>query len=78
LGWRKANPEYTFKLSVDTENDLAHGATHFRASCLLFQIFQLMMLWNLLKKKPEILLINQESEINSGYKKSIATDKEVR
>ena len=26
LGWRKANPEYTFKLSVDTENDLKRTA----------------------------------------------------
>jgi hypothetical protein len=31
----------------------------------------------LLQQKPELLLINSESEINSGYKKSIANDRTV-
>lgn len=77
LGWRKANPEYTFKLSVDTENDLRMAQRIFEelSSVPDFSIDDVV---ELLKKKPEILLINQESEINSGYKKSIATDKEVR
>jgi hypothetical protein len=32
---------------------------------------------DLMNRKPELLLINQESEINSGYKKSIREDRTV-
>lgn len=77
LGWRKANPEYTYKLSVDTENDLRMAQRIF-AELSSIQNFSIDDVVTLLKTKPEILEINQESEINSGYKKSIATDKEVR
>jgi hypothetical protein len=32
----------------------------------------------LLRRKPELLEINRESEINSGYKKSISEDRMVK
>jgi spore coat polysaccharide biosynthesis protein SpsF len=77
LGWRKANDAYHYKLSVDTENDLR----------LAEQIFQELYdnpdfgideVVELMNQKPELLLINQESEINSGYKKSIREDRTVK
>jgi len=77
LGWRKANDDYHYKLSVDTENDLR----------LAEQIFQELHdnpdfgideVVELMNRKPELLLINQESEINSGYKKSIREDRTVK
>ncbi len=76
LGWRKANPDYTFKLSVDTEDDLKMAQRIFSEleSTPDFSIDDVVQL---LTKKPEILAINEESEINSGYKKSIESDKQV-
>jgi len=32
---------------------------------------------DLLSRKPEILAINSDSEINSGYKKSLINDRKV-
>lgn len=76
LGWRKANDRYNFKLSVDTENDLKLAEEIFRQleSKPDFSIDEVV---ELLNSKPELLSINQESEINSGYKKSIANDRTV-
>jgi len=77
LGWRKANAEYLFKLSVDTENDLlvAQCIFHELSSTPDFSIDEVV---NLLKRKPEILEINKDSTINSGYKKSIREDRQVK
>jgi spore coat polysaccharide biosynthesis protein SpsF len=76
LGWRKANDRYNFKLSVDTENDLKLAEEIFRQleSAPDFSIDEVV---ELLNRKPELLSINQDSEINSGYKKSIANDRTV-
>jgi spore coat polysaccharide biosynthesis protein SpsF (cytidylyltransferase family) len=76
LGWRKANEAYTFKLSVDTEQDLMLAEQIFTElqDTPDFSIDEVVAL---LKQKPELLLINSESEINSGYKKSIANDRKV-
>lgn len=76
LGWRKANADYTFKLSVDTENDLRMAERIF-AELQNIPDFGIDEVVNLLKAKPEILLINQESEINSGYKKSLLNDRTI-
>jgi spore coat polysaccharide biosynthesis protein SpsF len=76
LGWRKANESYNFKLSVDTEQDLSLAESIFSAlqDTPDFSIDDVVAL---LQAKPELLLINGESEINSGYKKSIANDRIV-
>jgi spore coat polysaccharide biosynthesis protein SpsF len=77
LGWRKANDSYNFKLSVDTENDLR------LAEQIFIQLkntpdFSIDDVVKLLRRKPELLEINSESEINSGYKKSIREDRMVK
>lgn len=76
-GWKKADPEYMFKLSVDTTNDLAAVSRIFDE---LKDIpdFGIHEVTNLLKQKPEILELNRESEINSGFKKSINEDRKVK
>jgi len=77
LGWRKANDAYRFKLSVDTENDLRLAERIFEElnDNPNFSIDDVVELMN---RKPELLLINEESEINSGYKKSIREDRTVK
>jgi spore coat polysaccharide biosynthesis protein SpsF (cytidylyltransferase family) len=77
LGWRKANEAYRFKLSVDTENDLRLAERIFEElnDNPNFSIDEVV---DLLNRKPELLLINKESEINSGYKKSIQEDRTVK
>ncbi len=76
LAWRKAHQDYAFKLSVDTENDLLVAQRIFEElkSTPDFSISEVV---DLLKRKPEILLINQESEINSGYRKSLKEDRNI-
>ncbi|MFM1931384.1 MAG: hypothetical protein RL226_687 [Bacteroidota bacterium] len=75
--WKKADPEYMFKLSVDTENDLAAVSRIFEE---LKDIpdFGIHEVTALLKAKPEILALNQESEINAGFRKSLNEDKKVK
>ncbi len=74
--WKKYNKEYHYKLSVDSEND-------FKAVEKIFNSFENITDFNmndiiqLLKSQPEILELNKESIINSGYKKSIQNDKEI-
>ncbi|MBC7861388.1 MAG: glycosyltransferase family protein [Bacteroidia bacterium] len=76
-GWKKYSSQYTYKLSVDSEND-------FKAVSAIIESlkdvpdFGMEEVIDLLKKKPEILSLNKESEINSGYKKSLKEDKNVR
>ncbi|MBL7943674.1 MAG: glycosyltransferase family protein [Flavobacteriales bacterium] len=74
LAWRKAHGDYHHKLSVDTEDDL-------RAVNALFKRFEnqpdfsIEEVVDLLRQHPEIRQLNAASEINSGYKKSLAEDK---
>lgn len=75
-GWKKYNNDYQYKLSVDSEND-------FKAVEMIFNAFESLTdfgmndVLELLKIKPEILELNKESIINSGYVKSIQNDKKI-
>jgi spore coat polysaccharide biosynthesis protein SpsF len=77
LGWRKANDAYTFKLSVDTDNDLRLAEQIFR-ELENTPDFGINDVVHLLSNKPELLEINRGSEINSGYKKSIREDRMIK
>ena len=76
-GWEKANKDYKFKLSVDTQADLDAVRTIFEElkDTPDFSIDEVV---DLLNRKPEILDLNDESKINSGYKKSLDNDKIVK
>jgi len=75
-GWEKANNDYNFKLSVDTPADLAAVRTIFT---ILGEKgdFGINEVVQLLQKQPEILEINKESKINSGFEKSLKEDKKI-
>lgn len=75
-GWKKFNPEYQYKLSVDTADDFKMAEAIFE-SFPDIRNFGLNEVVELLKKKPEILEINKSSKINSGYFKSLENDKEI-
>ncbi|MBX7050602.1 MAG: glycosyltransferase family protein [Flavobacteriales bacterium] len=77
LGWRKANPAYLFKLSVDTEKDLETVERIF-SELKDRPDFSIDDVVDLLQRKPEILEINKESTINSGYQKSLREDRQVK
>ncbi|WDE98194.1 glycosyltransferase family protein [Lentisphaera profundi] len=74
--WKKACKDYHFKLSVDTENDRLAVEEIFKALRSI-EDFSIEEVVTLLQEKPEILKINQESIINSGYLKSLKEDKEI-
>jgi len=76
-GWKKAHPDYNFKLSVDTENDLMAVKQIFveLADTPDFGIEEVV---DLLRKKPEILALNQDSKINEGFAKSLKEDKNIK
>jgi spore coat polysaccharide biosynthesis protein SpsF len=76
LGWRKAHKDYTFKLSVDTENDLEVAKTIFQRLQKTSD-FSIDEVVNLLHSDPEILKLNKESRINSGYEKSLREDRSI-
>lgn len=76
LGWRKAHPAYVFKLSVDTEKDLEVVQTIFD-ELKDVDDFSIGDVVALLQRKPQILAMNADSEINSGYKKSLREDRRV-
>jgi spore coat polysaccharide biosynthesis protein SpsF (cytidylyltransferase family) len=73
--WKKYNKDYQFKLSVDTDNDFKAVETIFNNFESLTD-FEMNDVVKLLNEKPEILYLNRESIINSGYFKSIQNDKE--
>lgn len=75
-GWKKYNSEYQYKLSVDSENDFKAVESIFNSFDSLTD-FGMNDVLELLKSKPEILEINKESIINSGYHKSIQNDKKI-
>lgn len=76
LGWRKSCQGYHYKLSVDTQNDLRVAETIF-AELSAQPDFSIEEVHALLQRKPEILDINKESIINSGYKKSLQEDRSI-
>ena len=75
-GWKKYSPTYNYKLSVDSEND-------FKAVEVIFNSFDnisdfgMNEVIDLLNEKPEILELNKDSVINSGYIKSVSNDKRI-
>ena len=76
IGWRKAHPSYVFKLSVDTEKDLEVVQSIFNELKDVSD-FSIGDVVDLLQRKPQILAMNADSEINSGYKKSLREDRRV-
>lgn len=75
-GWKKYSADYHYKLSVDSENDLKAVATIFEAFDSITD-FGMEEVLKLLAARPEILDLNKDSTINSGYLKSIQNDKNV-
>lgn len=75
--WKKADPNYMFKLSVDTPADLNIVARIFE-ELKAHEDFSIEEVTALLKSKPEILELNRESKINSGFKKSLDEDRIVK
>lgn len=75
--WIHTNPNYNYKLSVDTPNDLKLAQSIFLSfnDSVSFGMDEVV---ELLEKKPELLLINRESEINSGYQKSLREDRKIK
>ncbi len=75
-GWKKFNPAYQFKLSVDSPDDFKMAEAIFESftSIANFGINDVVALLN---RNPEILAINKESKINSGYFKSLENDKSI-
>jgi len=75
-GWRKSHARYHYKLSVDTSADLE------LANAILKHLgesdFGIEEVVHLLETKPELLQINPESTINSGYYKSLKEDRIVK
>ena len=63
-------------MSVDSENDFKAVETIFNSFDTITD-FGMTEVIALLEVKPEILELNKESVINSGYIKSINNDKEV-
>lgn len=76
-GWKKFDPRYTHKLSVDSPDDFAAVERIFEyfADQPAFNLHHVV---DLLNAHPEIMQLNASSEINSGYKKSLNEDKHVR
>lgn len=76
-GWKKYNVNYQLKLSVDSQEDFNAVEQIFKAfSPNLY--FEMEDVLKLLEKKPEILSLNKNSVINSGYTKSLNNDKEIK
>ncbi|MEO5643111.1 MAG: glycosyltransferase family protein [Bacteroidia bacterium] len=75
-GYKKYDPDYHFKLSVDTIEDHAAVEAIFktfapRTDFLIHEVVKLVI------ENPELLAANKDSVINSGYLKSLENDKEV-
>lgn len=73
--WRKFEADYTFKLSVDTPQDLALNREIFSQLGDDFSIGQLI---DFLHKNPTLLELNEGSVFNEGYLKSLREDKKVK
>lgn len=66
--------KYTYKLSVDTQNDFELIKQIFSQLYEPGKIFGLNEVVSLLKANPSLLEINKESVINAGYQKSLLED----
>lgn len=76
-GWKKFSSAYQYKLSVDSPEDFKVAETIFNSFDSITD-FDMNDIIKLLKEKPEILELNKESKINSGYIKSIQSDKKIK
>ncbi|MDQ3108561.1 MAG: glycosyltransferase family protein [Bacteroidota bacterium] len=76
-GYKKYNPDYKFKLSVDTPEDHESVDNIFKAFSPETD-FTIHSVVELLLKKPALISANKESVINSGYAKSLQNDKEIK
>lgn len=75
--WKKSNPQYTFKMSVDSPDDFEAVKEIFIA-LQNTPDFGINEVTNLLQHHPEIIEKNKNSVANSGYIKSIQNDREVK
>lgn len=74
--WRKYDTRYTFKLSVDTEDDLRMAEQIIRSFADPLS-FGLEDVTDLLLTHPGMLEANKDSKINEGYARSIKEDRQV-
>ncbi|MES2680976.1 MAG: glycosyltransferase family protein [Bacteroidota bacterium] len=75
-GWKKYDKGYQYKLSVDSESDFKAVETIFKSFASITD-FTMADVIKLLEARPEILELNKESVINSGYVKSVQNDKKI-
>lgn len=75
-GWKKYDPAYRYKLSVDSENDFRMVEAIFNAFDSLIG-FDMHDVVRLLHEKPELLNLNKDSRINAGYHKSLENDRDL-
>ncbi|HET6990965.1 MAG TPA: glycosyltransferase family protein [Bacteroidia bacterium] len=76
-GYKKYDPAYHYKLSVDTIEDHTAVENIFSAFSPRTD-FTIHEVVELLGKKPELIAANKESVINAGYAKSLQNDKEIK
>jgi len=76
-GYKKFDPRFKFKLSVDTPEDHAAVEAIIR-SFAPREDFGIREIVDLVLARPELLEANKDSVINAGYKKSLEEDKEVQ
>jgi spore coat polysaccharide biosynthesis protein SpsF (cytidylyltransferase family) len=74
--WKKVNPEYRYKLSFDTNDDLKTieniiNALNDRPDFSIHNVVEVI------KNNPELISPNKNSLINSGYKISIENDRKI-
>lgn len=75
--WQKVHPAYHYKLSVDTQDDL--DAVRAIFARLPNEIeFSIQDVVDVLRKYPEILEINKDSVVNSGFQKTLNEDRIVK
>lgn len=77
LGWKKTNPHYLFKFSVDTTEDFEMAQT-IMERLQHIPDFSIDEVTELIRREPDLLRINAASTINSGYHKSLREDKKVK
>lgn len=76
-GYKKYDPRYTFKLSVDTPEDHTAVENIFKAFAPKTD-FTIPAVVDLLLAHPELIAANKDSVINAGYAKSLREDKEIK
>lgn len=75
--WKKTHADYHYKLSVDTEDDLNLVRSIFEKLGPETD-FSIHAVVDLLQAHPELIDLNKDSSINSGYQKSLKNDRKVK